>query len=114
MDNDSKHAMLGNVPVPALPRDRMQKEVEANGHPMFWAEWKPIALHSAFFRDWNVQEVVDLTPGSGAAAVGALLNLNSNLKYVGGGLEPSPSEVVAEDPPNHDGELPPHEGNQEE
>ena len=59
----------------------MQKEVDAHGHPMFWAEWKPIALHGAFFRDWNVHEVVDLTPGSGAAAVGALYN--ANVKYLG-------------------------------
>ena len=59
----------------------MQKEALANGHPVFWAEWKPIALHAAFFRDWNVNEVVDLTPGSGAAAVGALYS--ANVKYLG-------------------------------
>jgi len=81
VDSDQKQRMFGDVPVQALPRDRMQKEVEAHGHPMFWAEWKPIALYSAFFRDWCVNEVVDLTPGSGAAAVGALYS--NNVKYLG-------------------------------
>ena len=34
-----------------------------------------------FFRDWHVNEVVDLTPGSGAAAVGALYS--ANVRYLG-------------------------------
>ena len=112
VDSAQKQAMFGDVAVPALPRDRMQKEAEANGHPVFWAEWKPIALHASFFRDWNVNEVVDLTPGSGAAAVGALYS--TDVKYLGGCMERSTSEVVAEDPPNHVRGPPPHEGNQED
>ena len=50
----------------------MTKEVEERGHPLLWGEWKPVTLLSTLIRDFHVAEVVDLTPGSGAACLAAL------------------------------------------
>ena len=41
---------------------------------MFWGEWKPVQLYSTLYRDLHVSDVVDVTPGSGAACVAALYN----------------------------------------
>ena len=55
-------------------RDRVQKDVDLKGHPLFWCEWKPTSLYIELRRDFQVTDVVDLTVGSGAAALGALSN----------------------------------------
>ena len=41
---------------------------------MFWGEWKPVQLFSTLYSDLHVTDVVDVTPGSGAACVAAMYN----------------------------------------
>ena len=50
----------------------MQKEVKENGHPLFWGEWKPVSLYSTWINDFAVTDIVDMTPGSGAACLAAI------------------------------------------
>ena len=45
-----------------------------------WGEWKPVALFSTIIRDFQVANVVDATPGSGAAC---LASLYSKVPYSG-------------------------------
>ena len=65
---------LGSAAIGACTRDRVAKAVEAKGHPLFWSEWKPIALYSALYRGFEATDVVDLAMGSGAAGIGALFH----------------------------------------
>ena len=58
----------------------LQKEVTEKGHPLMWSEWKPVTLYSTLYRDFQVADVVDLTPGSGAACLAALY---SSIPYIG-------------------------------
>ena len=67
-----KAKILGSAAIGAFNRDRVAKDVEAKGHPLFWSEWKPIALHIALYRDFDVTNVVDLRMGSGAAGIASL------------------------------------------
>ena len=60
----------------------MQKQVTEKGHPFLWGEWKPVTFYSTIFRDLQVADVVDLTPGSGAACLAALY---CDLFYIGFG-----------------------------
>ena len=77
---EDKAAILGHSAVGCFQRERVQNDVDSNGHPLFWCEWKPISLYTALFRDCDVTNVVDLSIGSGAAADGALYN---NCNYFG-------------------------------
>ena len=61
-------------------RERVEKEVKERGHPLCWAEWKPVQLFSALYRHWQSTEIVDLSPGSGAACLAALY---ANIPYQG-------------------------------
>ena len=45
-----------------------------------WGEWKPVTLFSTLIRDFQIGDVVDMTPGSGAAC---LASLYSNATYTG-------------------------------
>ena len=45
----------------------------ARGHPLFWAEMKDVLLFAALYKDLNILNVFDLTPGSGAAACAAAI-----------------------------------------
>ena len=45
-----------------------------------WGEWKPVTLFSTVIRDFQVADVVDTTPGSGAAC---LASLYSKVPYCG-------------------------------
>ena len=67
-----KAKILGSAAIGAFNRDRVAKDVDAKGHPLFWSEWKPISLYTALCRDFDVTDVVDLGMGSGAAGIGAL------------------------------------------
>ena len=69
---EDKAKILGSAAVGAFVRDRVKKDVEAKGHPLFWSEWEPISLYTALCRDFEVTDVYDLPIGSGAAAIGAL------------------------------------------
>jgi hypothetical protein len=77
---DAKAKILGPAAVGTFGKSRVAKEVDAKGHPLFWSEWKPVALYSTLFRDFQVGSVVDLTPGSGAAC---LASLYTSTKYIG-------------------------------
>ena len=72
--------ILGKDAVAAFDKDRVHKEVLERGHPLFWGEWKPVTLYSTLIHDFQVDNVVDLTPGSGAAC---LASLYSKVLYTG-------------------------------
>ena len=82
-----KVQFFGSAAVGAINRDRVAKDVEANGHPLFWGEWKPVKLYSTFYPDLEITDIVDLSPGSGAASIAAMYNevpyfgISSNAKY---------------------------------
>ena len=76
----AKRNILGNAAVGASGRERVDKEVAERGHPLMWGEWKPVALYSTIIRDFQVANVVDSTPGSGAAC---LASLYSKVPYSG-------------------------------
>ena len=69
---EAKGKILGVAAVGAFEKERVQKEADARGHPLFWGEWKPVTLFSTLYRDFQVADIVDLTPGSGAACIAAL------------------------------------------
>ena len=76
LDDESKQRILGFAPS----RPRVQLFDTALGQPLFWAERKPTELWSSLFRDLNIRTVVDVTPGSGTAAIAAL---ELGISYVG-------------------------------
>jgi hypothetical protein len=79
MVSKTKQGILGQSAVGDFDRGRVQSEVAERGHPLFWGEWKPVALFSAMMRDTGATRCVDLTPGSGAAAIAAI---SSGVQYV--------------------------------
>ena len=72
LTDDAKKAILGNAAVGAFDRERVDKEVSERGHPILWGEWKPVNFYSTLIRDFQIHDVVDLTPGSGAACIASL------------------------------------------
>ena len=73
LTTEAKTRILGKSAVGEfIPRGRLRTEVDQNGHPLFWGEWKTVSLFKTILRDFQVAEVVDLTPGSGAACLAAL------------------------------------------
>jgi hypothetical protein len=48
------------------------KAASKQGQPFFWQEFKLVKLWTAFFADFGIGCVFDLTPGSGCAAIAAL------------------------------------------
>ena len=72
LTGDAKQSILGNAAVGACCKDRVDKEVKERGHPLLWAEWKPVTLFSTLIRDFQIASVVDMTPGSGAACLASL------------------------------------------
>ena len=77
---DAKQKITGVSAVGDIQRLRVTKEVNEKGHPLLWSEWKPVTLYSTLYRDFQVADVVDLTPGSGAACLAALY---SSIPYIG-------------------------------
>ena len=67
-----KKESIGPSAVGDFTKDRVQKEVQEKGHPLFWGEWKPVHHYSTLMRDFNAYEVCDWTPGAGAACIAAL------------------------------------------
>jgi len=72
MTKDTKVKILGASAVGDMGKDRVAKEIDEKGHPLFWGEWKPVHYYARLMKDFGATEVMDLTPGSGAAAIGAL------------------------------------------
>ena len=76
----AKARILGPEAIGAFKRERIQKEVEEHGHPLLWSEWKPVKLYSSLIREFNVADIFDFSPGSGA---GCLAALYANVQYIG-------------------------------
>lgn len=74
LTSEAKSNILGGAAVGAFEKDRVNKEVESKGHPLFWGEWKPIALFGTLIRDFRITDVVDMTPATGAASIAAMHN----------------------------------------
>ena len=72
MTADVKEGILGRSAVGTFNKQRVQKEVEEKGHPLFWGEWKPIQLWISLFMELGATEIVDFTAGTGATAIAAL------------------------------------------
>ena len=72
MTADVKEGILGRSAVGTFNKQRVQKEVEEKGHPLFWGEWKPIQLWTTLFAEFGATEIADFTAGTGATAVAAL------------------------------------------
>ena len=72
MTDEVKEGILGGSAVGVFNKQRVQKEVEEKGHPLFWAEWKPIQLWTTLFIEFGATEIVDFTAGTGATAMAAL------------------------------------------
>ena len=79
LSEEAKTRILGHSAVGEFP-DRVQKDVVQNGHPLLWGEWKPVSFYSTIMRDFQVADVVDVTPGSGAACLAAI---KSDIFYIG-------------------------------
>ena len=67
---EKRHSWEGAIG--AFDKKRVMMEVEEQGHPLFWGEWKPVSLFATLCRDFGVTTVVDMTPGSGAASIASL------------------------------------------
>ena len=72
MTDEVKEGILGRSAVGTFNKQRVQKEVEEKGHPLFWGEWKPIQLWTTLFAEFGATEIVDFTAGTGATAIAAL------------------------------------------
>ena len=73
MTADVKQGILGKLAVGTFNKQRVQKEVEEKGHPLFWGEWKPTQLWTTLFAEFGATEIADFTAGTGATTVAALL-----------------------------------------
>ena len=72
---DVKDAVTG-IAAPASD-ELVFKETKTRGHPLFWRETLDVEWHIAFFRDTHATHVLDVSPGSGAAAcAAAVLNIS--------------------------------------
>ena len=64
-----KEAITG-ITCPAYG-EAVVKAMGTKGHPLFWTETKDVDLFMALFKDMNITDIFDLTPGSTAAACAA-------------------------------------------
>ena len=71
MDFEAKSSILGATAAGQSNGARFQKDVEEKGHPLSFAEVKPMALWQRILEHHNVTHVIDFTPGSGALATAA-------------------------------------------
>ena len=67
----SKQQKFGSSAVGDFCRERVRKEVEEKGHPLFWGEWKPVSLYLTMFGDFEVTDLNDMTTVSGTANIAA-------------------------------------------
>ena len=73
LTTEDKARILGESAIGdcIFSQERVQRDVDSKGHPLFWCERKPISMYIALFGDFEVTDVIDLSIGSGAAAIGA-------------------------------------------
>ena len=66
---DDKNTILGSDAVGAFAKERVAKDMDAKGHPLFWGEWKPVMLFNILYKDFEITDVWDMSVGVGAAAI---------------------------------------------
>ena len=69
MDAETKVEILGVAASGAVPNKRVQKDIDAHGHPYSHAEVKPLALWQRICEHIGVTHIVDFAAGSGALAI---------------------------------------------
>jgi hypothetical protein len=62
---------ITGVTAPAVIAQAVAAATATKGHPLFWAESKETDVFIALYKDLSVNDVFDMTPGSGAAACAA-------------------------------------------
>ncbi len=66
-----KESIVGTT-LPTYPEEVIEA-VGNKGHPLFWGEVKEVEMYVALFADLNVDNILDLATGSGAAAMAAAI-----------------------------------------
>ena len=69
MESDTKAGCVGVAASGAVPNARVQKDIDANGHPYSHAEVKPLALWQRICEHNGVTHIIDFAAGSGALAI---------------------------------------------
>ena len=69
MDADRKALCVGVAASGAVPNKRVQKDIDAHGHPYSHAEVKPLALWQRICEHNGVTHIIDFAAGSGALAI---------------------------------------------
>jgi hypothetical protein len=72
MSSSDRRAATGAT-FPTTDPDGTGKVFSLKGEPLFLAESKPIPFWVSFFKAIKAKAIFDMTPGSGAAAIAALL-----------------------------------------
>ena len=73
-------ALLAAAGAENVKERHLLQEVQRAGNPAFWCEYKPLDVWISLFKNMAATEILDLTPGSGVAAVAAL---HCGIKYEG-------------------------------
>lgn len=68
---DGKESIIGTS-LPTYPED-VVAAIGRLGHPLFWGEVKEVETYVALFKDFSAESILDVTPGSGAAAMAAAI-----------------------------------------
>ena len=71
MEADTKAASVGMAASGAVPNKRVQKDIDAHGHPFSHTEVKPLSLWQRICEHNGVTHIVDFAAGSGALAIAA-------------------------------------------
>ena len=71
MDADTKAACVGVAASGAVPSPRVQKDIEAHGHPYSHTEVKPLPIWQRICEHHGVTHIIDFAAGSGALATAA-------------------------------------------
>ena len=71
MEADTKAASVGMAASGAVPNKRVQKDIDAHGHPFSHTEVKPLSLWQRICEHHGVTHIVDFAAGSGALAIAA-------------------------------------------
>jgi hypothetical protein len=76
---EARTKVHGGTTVPVYTRKAVLEMVK-NGVPLCWQEMLPIQLYVALYRHFDIKHVCDMSPGSGAVVIAALL---ANVSYTG-------------------------------
>ena len=76
---EARTKVHGGTSAPVYTRKAVLELVK-NGVPLCWHEMLPIELYVALYKHFDIKHVCDMSPGSGAAAIAALLG---DVSYTG-------------------------------